>query len=121
MRTRDPFHQQCRDTIEADPGPLLISTASLAEIGWMLEQTLPPSIETAFLADIRDGLYRLSRLDQDVPRIMEIVSRYHDLRLGLTDAAVIVCAERHGGKVLTTDRRHFPIVARGEGTLTVLP
>ena len=35
-------------------------------------------------------------------------------------AAVIACAERHGGRVLTNDRRHFPIVARGERSIIVV-
>ena len=54
-------------------------------------------------------------------RITELVIRYQDLDLGLADAAVIACAERHGGRVLSTDRRHFPLVARGEQTISVLP
>jgi predicted nucleic acid-binding protein len=54
-------------------------------------------------------------------RIVELTERYHDLPLGLADAAVIACAERHRGKVLTTDHRHFLVVARGEASLTVLP
>jgi len=34
------------------------------------------------------------------------------------DAAVVECAERHGGRVMTLDS-HFAIVAR-EGTIAVL-
>jgi predicted nucleic acid-binding protein len=49
------------------------------------------------------------------------MERYESLGLGLADAAVIACAERHRGRVLTFDRRHFPVVAQGEGTITVLP
>jgi predicted nucleic acid-binding protein len=39
--------------------------------------------------------------------------------LGATDAAVVACAERTGGRVLTVDR-DFAVVA-GAGTITVLP
>jgi hypothetical protein len=39
--------------------------------------------------------------------------------LGAADAAVVACAERNGGRVLTVDR-DFGVVA-GEGTITVLP
>jgi hypothetical protein len=49
-----------------------------------------------------------------------LIRRYDDLPLGLADAAVIACAERNGGKVLTLDLRHFGVVAR-EGTITILP
>jgi hypothetical protein len=37
-----------------------------------------------------------------------------------SDAAVIACAERSGGRVLTFDLRDFGVVA-AEGTITVLP
>ena len=53
-------------------------------------------------------------------RIRLLVRRYADLPLGFVDAAVIACAERRGGRVLTLDRRHFGVVGR-EGTLTLLP
>jgi predicted nucleic acid-binding protein len=50
----------------------------------------------------------------------ELAARYADLPLGVADAAVAVCAERHGGRVLTLDRRDFDVVA-GEARLEVLP
>lgn len=40
--------------------------------------------------------------------------------LGFVDAAVIACAERTGGRVLTFDRRAFG-VAVAEGAITILP
>jgi len=55
-----------------------------------------------------------------VPHIRALTRRYADLPLGFADAAVIACAERHGGRVLTRDLRHFGVVAR-EGRLIVLP
>jgi hypothetical protein len=36
------------------------------------------------------------------------------------NAAVVACAERNGGQVLTLDRRDVGMVAR-EGTISVLP
>jgi len=46
--------------------------------------------------------------------------RYADLPLGFSDAAVIACAERSGGSVLTFDRRDFEVVAR-DVPITVVP
>ena len=53
-------------------------------------------------------------------RTRQLVTRYEDLVLGFVDAAVIACAERSGGRVLTFDIRDFGVVSR-EGTITVLP
>jgi predicted nucleic acid-binding protein len=58
--------------------------------------------------------------EQDFARVRTLVRRYADLPLGLVDAAVLACAERNGGRVLTLDWRHFGVVAR-VGRITVLP
>jgi predicted nucleic acid-binding protein len=54
----------------------------------------------------------------DFVRMRALVARYDNLNLGLADAAVVACAERHGGRVLTTDRRDLRVVA-GEGRISV--
>jgi len=118
---KDPNHEMCRDVFDRDGGPYLISTAILSEIAWLLETRLPASIERLFLQDIRQNAYTLDWDSGDLDRIDALVTRYGDLSLGLSDAAVIACAERNGGRILTMDRRHFPVVARGEGTVHVLP
>lgn len=74
----------------------------------------------AFLMDLETGGYTLECGEGDLPRIRALVRRYADLPLGFADAAAIACAERHGGRVLTLDLRHFGVVAR-EGRLTLLP
>jgi len=55
---------------------------------------------------------------EDVAR--NLARRYADLPLGYADAAVIACAERSRGLVLTLDMRDFGVVAR-EGTIQILP
>jgi len=55
-----------------------------------------------------------------VPRIRELMTRYVDLHLGFADAAVVACAERNGGAVLTFDRRDFDVIAR-DLPITVVP
>jgi len=50
-------------------------------------------------------------LAADWSRIAELVSTYHDLRLGTVDASVIATAERlWATTVATLDRRHFSVV-----------
>jgi predicted nucleic acid-binding protein len=61
-----------------------------------------------------------ARTPLTVEKTMCRVWRYADLPLGFADASVIACAERHGGRVLTLDLRHFGVVA-GEGRLTLIP
>ena len=121
INQEDEQHAACRAVLDQDPGPYVISTATLSEIAWIFETRLHPRVEQAFLDDLREGAYILDWDPQDIARIQQLIVRYQDLPLGLSDAAVIACAERSGGRVLSTDRRHFSVVARGEGTITVLP
>lgn len=117
----DPHHAEAAETLDTDPGPYLIPVAALAEVAYMLETDFPPAIEQAFLDDLLAGTYQLASAEPNLQRIKHLIQKYDDLPLGLIDAAVITCAEAHGGRVLTLDRRHFGVVGRGEGTLTVLP
>jgi predicted nucleic acid-binding protein len=118
---RDPHHQEAAQILDADPGPYLIPLAALAEMAYMLETDFPPLVEQAFLDDLLHGSYQLAGADPNLRRIKQLTEKYNDLPLGMTDAAVISCAETHGGRVLTFDRRHFHVVARGERALRVLP
>jgi predicted nucleic acid-binding protein len=45
---------------------------------------------------------------------------YAELPLGFADAAVVACAERSRGRVLTLDLHDFVVVARA-GSITILP
>lgn len=80
---------------------------------------LPGGVD-ALIKDLDAGALVLDCGEQDYRRVRELMLRYADFPLGLVDAAVIACAERSGGRVLTLDLRHFGAVAR-DGTITVLP
>jgi predicted nucleic acid-binding protein len=100
--------------------PYLVPAGILAEIGYLVEHRLGVEVLDAFLFDLEQRAFALVSADEDLARVRELIRRYADLPLGLADATVIACAERHSGKVLTLDRRHFGVVAR-EGSIEVLP
>jgi len=122
----DTDHEACREVYERDLGPYIVPAAILAEIDWaihtrVLDARSKSRIQEAFLEALDVGGLALDCGERDVPRIQQLLRRYDDLGLGIADTAVVACGERRGGRVLTTDRRHFSVVARGEGTITVLP
>ena len=121
LNRTDPHHRACLEVLEADYGPRIIPTGILAEISYILEGRGGIRALSTFLEDLESRAYILDCGDRDISRIRQLVERYANLPLGFADAAVIACAERHDGRTLTTDRRHFPVVARGERTITVLP
>jgi len=117
---QDDDHALVRAALLDDPGPYIVPTGILGEIAFMIESRLGQASLATFLSDIATGSYTLDCGERDIPRIRELVLKYADFPLGFADAAVIVCTERNGGRVLTLDMRHFSVVAR-EGTLTLLP
>jgi uncharacterized protein len=117
---RDPHHEATVGVLESERGPLLVPAAILAEVGYLLEHRLGQPVLDLFLEDVEVGAYTLDYGDTDIARIRQLTARYADLPLGLADAAVVACAERSGGRVLTLDRRDFDVVA-GEVVLTALP
>jgi uncharacterized protein len=118
---RDTHHESMLEARDADPGPYFVPAGILAEIGYMLQVRSRARAVEALLTDLASGAYTLDCGERDMLRIRDLLVRYEDLNLGFADASVIACAERHKGKVLTSDRRHFDVVARGEGSIYVLP
>jgi uncharacterized protein len=116
---RDPAHHQMRAVVAATRGPYLVPAAVLAEIGYLATRRSGQRELDLFLDDLVAGALTYHCGDRDLPRVRELVDRYHDLPLGVADASVVACAERNGGKVLALDR-DFTVVAK-EGTITVLP
>lgn len=120
LNREDPDHARVVEAIGSDRGPYLVPAAILAEIAYLVEHRLGTGVLEAFLADLVSRSFSLECGEEDLPRARELVLRYADLPLGFADAAVIACAERSGGTVLTLDVRDFGVVA-GEGTITVVP
>jgi predicted nucleic acid-binding protein len=99
---------------------LIVPVGILAEAGYMIERELGAAVLRQFLAFAVDDSLTLDCGESDMERIIALLERYDDLRLGFADACVIACAERNGGRVLTFDERDFPPVAR-EGTISLVP
>ena len=120
LNAADRDFERVKSALEADPGPWILPAPILSEIGYLIEARFPPRTMDDFLADIEVGHFLVDCCDGDMARIRELVGRYADMALGLADAAVIACAERNGGRVLTVDYRDFSAVAR-EGAITIVP
>ena len=115
----DSHHATTNTLLAAERGPLIIPISILSELAYLIESRHGQMALDQFLRDVDRGVYLLDCGDRDVPRIRELVMRYIDLPLGFADASVIACAERRGGRILTYDFRHFPVVAR-EGTIQIV-
>ena len=120
LNRRDRAHAAAVTALDGDPGPYLVPAATLGEVAYLVEERLGIKVLDLLLADIESGAFTLDCGEVDLGRARQLVGRYEELSLGFVDAAVIACAERSGGRVLTFDLRDFGLVA-AEGTITILP
>jgi uncharacterized protein len=102
-------HADVRRVLEGDPGPFLLSPFVLAEMDYLLATRVGTRAQLLFLDEVARGTYRLEPFSgDDVRRAAEVVDRYRDLALGLTDASLVVLAARaRTTRLLTLDERHF--------------
>ena len=120
LNRRDRAHAAAVAALESDPGPYLVPAATLGEVAYLVEERLGIKVLDLLLADLESGAYTLDCGEADLGRARQLVQGYEDPSLGFVDAAVIACAERNGGRILTFDLRDFGVVA-AEGTITILP
>lgn len=120
LNSTDQNHAHARAALEGERGPVIVPVGILAEVGYMIEIDLGADALRKWLTYVMDGWLTLDCGESDIERIIALLERYDDLNLGFADACTIACAERNGGRVLTFDRRDFPVVAR-EKTITLVP
>ena len=117
-------HLAVRRAVESDAGPFILSPFVLAELDYLVSERLGQRVERELLEDVADGAYELADFGpDDVVTAMELIDRYSDLQLGLTDASVAVLAGRHRTtRLLTLDERDFRPMRPLFGTaFTLLP
>lgn len=119
LNGRDPHHATTVAALREGGGPFVIPVEIMAEATYMIEERLGIITLDAFLADVENGAFSSDCGEDDFPRIRGLIQRYSNFPLGYADASVIACAERHGGRVLTYDLRHFPPVAK-ERTIRIV-
>jgi predicted nucleic acid-binding protein len=114
---REPTHAAVREAVASDPDPLIVSPYVVAELDYLVATRLGVQAETAVLRELASGAYHLDHLGTaELERAAQLVERYGDLGIGVTDASIVVLAARHRTRtVLTLDRRHFGVLRPLDG------
>lgn len=112
FNSREPSHAAIRSHVESLDEPLVVSPFVVAELDYLLATRLGTDIETAVLDELAGGAYDLAALSAaDLALCSEIIGRYADLSIGVTDASLVVLAHRYDTtSILTLDHRHFSVV-----------
>ena len=105
----EPRHLECGAALAAAEPPIVLSPFVLAEADYMIQKYVGFEFELEFLKDVAADAYQLVTMDRrDIDFAREIMSRYRELNIGLTDASIVVLAKRYDCfDILTLDERHF--------------
>ena len=116
-------HTACAAIVDAED-VLVLSPFVLAEADSLITNRMGGRAAGQLLADVAEEAYQLAPFDRhDVRAAAAVLKRFDDLGVGLTDASLVVLADRHQtGHVLTFDHRHFRALRWGtRRSFTILP
>jgi hypothetical protein len=100
-----PQHKACRDAVMCLPSPLLTTWSCLTEAmylalhrgGWTMQKQLGQLLLDKLLM-----VYEIQ--EKDYSRLMELMEQYRDRPMDLSDATLVLAAERTGDRqILTLD------------------
>lgn len=107
---RERHHARCSDVFRRRDLHFVIPTLVVAEVAYFADKWLGPQAEAAFVRGLL-GMDVEGPTVEEWSVIADMVERYADLRLGTTDAATAVLAERLGADLIVTlDHRHFSVI-----------
>ncbi len=124
FNVREPQHPAVRDIVAQETSPIVLSPYVIAELDYLISSRLGHSSELAVLSELASSAYTHACLDrEDLRACADVIARHSDARLGVTDASLLVLADRLDvDRVLTLDRRHFSKARTPNGrALTLLP
>jgi predicted nucleic acid-binding protein len=116
LDANEALHGRAVAALASSRPPRVLSPFVLAELDYLVGSRVGHDAELALVEEVVRGAYRLVPFDEeDMERAKRVMEKYADLRIGLTDASVVVLAHRHRSlDLLCTDERHFRAL-RGPG------
>jgi predicted nucleic acid-binding protein len=108
----DPKCEAVAHAIELEPDAPVISPYVIAELGYLMMERWGVDPELAVLQELVNGAWDFPAIDvADLAVAARIIERYRDQAVGVTDASIVVLADRyHTRTVLTLDHRHFDVL-----------
>jgi predicted nucleic acid-binding protein len=120
----EPQHQAVSEAIESSDETLVVSPYVIAEVDYLVLTRHGSEAERAVLAELAGGAWELAPMDRTrLEAAADLVRRYADVPIGVTDASNIVLAQAYQTDTIATlDRRHFSILRFADGSAPrVLP
>ncbi len=118
----DNAHDFVASFVSTNDESLVVSPFVVAELDYLIATRLGVPAELATIRELASGAYDLASLTADDLRTCtEIIARFDDQAIGVTDASLVVLARRCATKsILTLDHRHFTVLRPLNGGRFVL-
>ena len=109
LDANEKLHGRAVASLASAKPPRIVSPFVLAELDYLIGRRVGHRAQLALIDEISRGAYRLEPFSaEDLGHARRVMERYADLGIGLSDASVVVLANRHRTlDLLCTDQRHF--------------
>ncbi|MGH3766044.1 MAG: PIN domain-containing protein [Pseudonocardiaceae bacterium] len=106
---REPQHERVRLCLDDTSEELVVSPFVLAELDYLISTRIGVAAELVMLRELTSQAYKLATVSAaDLGAAADIVEKYQESNIGLTDASLVVLAGRYRThRILTLDHRHF--------------
>lgn len=104
-------HHECSALLR-ERQDLYVAAPVVPETAWMLESRLGSIAEEQFVSLITSGRIEvIDLISVDYRRVLALIRRYANLRLGFVDSSIMAVAERlQATTIATLNRRDFAVV-----------
>lgn len=123
FNTAEPSHASAQRALRSASG-VVVSPFVVAELDYLVATRSGIDAELAILRELAGGAYELPHMTaDDLSGAAAIVEKYRDHDIGVTDASIVLLANRYNTKqLLSLDHRHFSVARPiGGGRFTLLP
>jgi uncharacterized protein len=112
----EPDHESVAEIIIA-AAVLVVSPYVVAELDYLVATRHGVDDELAVLDELASGAWDLASFDEEqLRRARGVIASYPDQEIGVTDASIVVLAERYGTRTIASlDRRHFNVLRSLDG------
>jgi predicted nucleic acid-binding protein len=110
--------------IESADELLVVSPYVIAELDRLLLTRVGRQAEIPSLRELAGGAWTIAAVGPaDLAEAVTVLEQYRDQSIGVTDASIVVLAERYRtDRILTLDRHHFSVLRQRNGRpFTILP
>lgn len=124
FNTSDPAQEAVAEVINSTAELRVVPPYVVAELDYLVASRAGVDAELAALGDLAGGSWDLPTFGiPDLEQARTVIEKYRDQDIGVTDASIVVLADRYSTRTIATlDRRHFDVVRPIKGgKFTVLP